>query len=123
MKVSVLAVAAALAMATPVAAVAQVSPAVTAPTPDEAALDRLVADYEAYLKSVDPLSASFEGDVEALARVPDLSRGFELAQRAPLEGVPGSSARHRPGRTFPLRTHQPRLPALQPAARGRGAGL
>jgi len=86
MKVSVLAVAAALAMATPVAAVAQVSPAVTAPTPDEAALDRLVADYEAYLKSVDPLSASFEGDVEALARVPDLSRGFELAQRAPLEG-------------------------------------
>ena len=87
MKISHLAVTALLIGAWPLAAAAQTapSPAVAAPSPADAALDALIADYEAYLKSVDPFSASSEGDVEAMARVPDLSREFELAQRAPLQ--------------------------------------
>lgn len=90
MKVSHLAVAAALALGAPAAALAQAaSPAeASRPSPStaDAALEQIVADYEAYQKSVDPLSASGEGDLEAMARVPDLSRAFELAQRAPMEG-------------------------------------
>lgn len=88
MKVSHLAVAAVLAMAAPVAGLAQTPPTAVAaaPTPADAALAQVVADYEAYLKSIDPMSASGEGDVEAMARVPDVSRDFELAQRAPMEG-------------------------------------
>ena len=90
MKVSHLAVAAALALGAPGIALAQAtSPAETsspAPSTADAALEQIVADYEAYLKSVDPTSASGEGDLEAMARVPDLSRAFELAQRAPMEG-------------------------------------
>lgn len=90
MKVSHLAVAAALALGAPGIALSQAaSPAETshpAPSTADAALEQIVADYEAYLKSVDPLSASGEGDLEAMARTPDLSRAFELAQRAPMEG-------------------------------------
>lgn len=90
MKVSHLAVAAALALGAPAAALAQAaSPAeASRPSPStaDAALEQIVADYEVYQKSVDPLSASGEGDLEAMARVPDLSRAFELAQRAPMEG-------------------------------------
>ncbi|WP_292069785.1 DUF885 domain-containing protein [Brevundimonas sp. UBA7534] len=90
MKVSHLAVAAALALGAPGIALAQAaSPAETsrpAPSTADAALEQIVADYEAYLKSVDPTSASGEGDLEAMARVPDLSRAFELTQRAPMEG-------------------------------------
>ncbi len=90
MKVSHLAVAAALALGAPGIALAQAtSPAETsspAPSTADAALEQIVADYEAYLKSVDPTSASGEGDLEAMARVPYLSRAFELAQRAPMEG-------------------------------------
>ena len=88
MKVSHLAVAAVLAMAAPVAGLAQTPPTAVAaaPTPADAALAQVVADYEAYLKSIDPMSASGEGDVEAMARVPDVSRDFELAQLAPMEG-------------------------------------
>ena len=90
MKVSHLAVAAALALGAPAAALSQAaSPAeASSPSPStaDAALEQIVADYEAYQKSVDPLSASGEGDLEAMARVPDLSRAFELAQRAPMEG-------------------------------------
>ena len=90
MKVSHLAVAAALALGAPGIALAQAAtPAETsrpAPSTADAALEQIVADYEAYLKSVDPLSASGEGDLEAMAHTPDLSRAFELAQRAPMEG-------------------------------------
>ncbi|MFN7108164.1 MAG: DUF885 domain-containing protein [Brevundimonas sp.] len=85
MKFSHLAVAALLASTSPLVAVAQTPPAAVAATPADAALNALVVDYETYLKAVDPLSASGEGDVEAMARLPDLSRDFELAQRAPLE--------------------------------------
>jgi len=85
MKFSHLAVAALLASTSPLVAVAQTPPAAVAATPADATLNALIVDYEAYLKSVDPFSASGEGDVEAMGRVPDLSRTFELAQRAPLE--------------------------------------
>ena len=85
MKFSHLAVAALLASTSPLVAVAQTPPAAVAATPADAALNALIVDYETYLKAVDPLSASGEGDVEAMGRLPDLSRAFELAQRAPLE--------------------------------------
>ncbi|WP_313447029.1 DUF885 domain-containing protein [Brevundimonas sp.] len=86
MKISYLAIAAMLAAGSPIAALAQTPPAAVAPAPADAALNAVIADYETYLKSVDPISAGGEGDVEAMSRVPDLSREFELAQRAPLEG-------------------------------------
>lgn len=85
MKFSHLAMAALLASISPLVAVAQTPPAAVAATPADAALNALIVDYETYLKAVDPLSASGEGDVEAMGRLPDLSRAFELAQRAPLE--------------------------------------
>lgn len=85
MKMSQLALAALIATASPTVVLAQTPPAV-APAPADAVLNALIADYETYLKAVDPFSASGEGDVEAMGRVPDLSRAFELAQRAPLEG-------------------------------------
>lgn len=86
MKISYLAIAAMLAAGSPITAVAQTPPAAVATAPADAALNAVIADYETYLKSVDPISASGEGDVEAMGRLPDLSRAFELAQRAPLEG-------------------------------------
>ena len=86
MKISYLAIAAMLAAGSPIAAAAQTPPAAVATAPADAALNAVIADYETYLKSVDPISAGGEGDVEAMGRVPDLSREFELAQRAPLEG-------------------------------------
>lgn len=85
MKFSHLAIAALLASASPLVVVAQTPPAEVAATPADTALNAVIADYETYLKSVDPFSASGEGDVEAMGRVPDLSREFELAQRAPIE--------------------------------------
>ena len=91
MKIIGLAVAAGLATAATGAAAApqaaQTGGPVTAPAtarPAEAALNALIADYETYLKAIDPFAAGGEGDVEAMGRVPDLSRAFELAQRAPL---------------------------------------
>ena len=86
MKISYLAIAAILAAGSPIAVVAQTLPAAVATAPADAALNAVIADYETYLRSVDPISAGGEGDVEAMGRVPDLSREFELAQRAPLEG-------------------------------------
>lgn len=96
MKISSLAVAALLAVAAPTVGLAQTIPSATAPSPADAALTQIVADYETYLKSVDPFSASTEGDVEAMARVPDLSRAFELAQRAPQQAFLGRFQAIRP---------------------------
>ncbi|NJC39785.1 uncharacterized protein (DUF885 family) [Brevundimonas alba] len=47
---------------------------------EDPALAAVLADYEVYLRANDPISAGFEGDREALARLPDVSRAFELAQ-------------------------------------------
>ena len=105
MKISYLAVAAMLAAGSPIAAMAQTPPAAVAAAPADAALNAVIADYETYLKSVDPISAGGEGDVEAMGRVPDLSREFELAQRAPLEGF--------------VR----RLAAIDPASLSHGGGI
>lgn len=88
MKISHLAVAAALfSGVAPLVSMAHTpSPSpVAAASPADAALNGLIADYETYLKTIDPFAASSEGDVAAMARVPDLGRAFELAQRAPLE--------------------------------------
>ncbi len=83
MKISHMALAALLASASPAFVLAQAASAAVA-APSDAALNVLIADYETYLKSVDPFSAGGEGDVEAMGRVPDLSRAFELAQRLSL---------------------------------------
>lgn len=53
---------------------------------DDPALAALLADYEAYLRANDPISAGMEGDREALSRLPDVSRAFELAQEPALKG-------------------------------------
>lgn len=50
------------------------------------ALASVLADYEAYLRSVDPITAGMEGDRAALSRLPDASRGFEVAQEPVLKG-------------------------------------
>ncbi|MDP2117524.1 MAG: DUF885 family protein, partial [Brevundimonas sp.] len=50
------------------------------------ALASVLADYEAYLRAVDPISAGMEGDRAALSRMPDSSRAFEEAQEPVLKG-------------------------------------
>ena len=40
---------------------------------DDAGLNRLVADFDAYALTQDPLTAGREGDRQALARLPDVS--------------------------------------------------
>ncbi|HEY0926589.1 DUF885 domain-containing protein [Brevundimonas sp.] len=50
------------------------------------ALASVLADYEAYLRSIDPISAGMEGDRAALGRLPDVSRAFEVAQEPMLKG-------------------------------------
>jgi uncharacterized protein (DUF885 family) len=49
------------------------------------ALARVLADYEAYLRQVDPVSAGMEGDKAAMSRLPDGSRAFEVAQEPMLK--------------------------------------
>lgn len=50
------------------------------------ALASVLADYEAYLRAADPISAGMEGDRAALSRLPDGSRAFEVAQEPVLKG-------------------------------------
>jgi uncharacterized protein (DUF885 family) len=61
------------------------TPAVTRNAQDPA-LAALLNDYEIYLRSVDPISAGMEGDRDALRRLPDASRAFEVAQEPALKG-------------------------------------
>lgn len=51
------------------------------------ALEQLLADYEAFLRLSDPIGAGFEGDRDALARLPDISRPAEMARRGQLQGL------------------------------------
>ena len=51
------------------------------------ALAGVLADYEAYLRHIDPISAGMEGDREALSRLPDPTRAGELARIAPLTAL------------------------------------
>lgn len=50
------------------------------------ALASVLADYETYLRAVDPINAGMEGDRAALSRLPDGSRAFEVAQEPVLRG-------------------------------------
>ena len=70
-------------------AAAAAPPVVAGPAPVQAeavrnaenpALASVLSDYEAYLRAVDPVSAGMEGDRGALARMPNTSRAFEVAQ-------------------------------------------
>ena len=78
--IAVLAAAAAPAMASPVQ-----TPAATVRNADGLNLAVVLSDYEAYLRTVDPVSAGMEGDRAALARLPDGSRAFEVAQEPVLK--------------------------------------
>ena len=80
-------VAAGLMLTTPNLALAQDTPAAASPAAArDARLAALIADYDAYLRANDPVAAGNDGDRAALSRLPDTSRAFELAQRAPLQG-------------------------------------
>ncbi|RZJ26699.1 MAG: DUF885 family protein, partial [Brevundimonas sp.] len=63
----------------------------TADTPvvrqaENATLAAILSDYEAYLRSIDPITAGMEGDRAAQGRLPDASRAFEVAQEPVLKG-------------------------------------
>lgn len=60
---------------TPTASVAQA---------ENLALASILADYEAYLRALDPITAGQEGDQAAKSRLPDPTRAFEEAQVQPL---------------------------------------
>jgi uncharacterized protein (DUF885 family) len=49
---------------------------------DDKPLNDLVADYEAYALGQDPIQAGREGDVKALARLPDASAGADALRRS-----------------------------------------
>lgn len=70
-------------------AMAQAAPAAAPATPPAAStrLAAVIADYEAYRMRVDPMTAAAEGDDTAFARLPDVSRAFELAQAAPMQAL------------------------------------
>jgi uncharacterized protein (DUF885 family) len=85
--IAVLAAAAAPVVASP--ALVQAEAAHNAENP---ALASVLADYEAYLRAVDPINAGMEGDRAALSRLPDGSRAFELAQEPVLRGFAGRLA-------------------------------
>lgn len=59
--------------------------AVSRATPN-AALASVLADYETYLRAVEPVTAGMEGDRAALSRLGDASREFEVAQEPVLKG-------------------------------------
>lgn len=87
MKIVIAAGAAALFAACAAPALAQSSaPAAAARQADDPALASILSDYEAYLRSVDPITAGMEGDRAALSRLSDASRAFELAQEPVLKG-------------------------------------
>ncbi len=83
----VIAVAAALfAAAAPAAAQTAPTGAEAARNAENPALASMLADYETYLRAVDPITAGMEGDRAALSRMYDASRAFEEAQEPVLKG-------------------------------------
>jgi uncharacterized protein (DUF885 family) len=74
------------AVAVPAAARTAAPPAPAARSAENPALASVLADYEAYLRAVDPITAGMEGDRAALSRLPDASRAFEVAQEPVLKG-------------------------------------
>jgi len=75
-----------LAAATPVVASPAMVRTEAVRNAQDPALAAVLADYEAYLRAVDPINAGMEGDRDALSRLPDGSRAFELAQEPVLKG-------------------------------------
>ncbi|MDI1279861.1 DUF885 family protein [Brevundimonas sp.] len=71
----------------PVLAAPIMAPDAPAATVADARLAGVLADYEAFLRANDPITAGFDGDREALSRLPDLSRAAELARRAPIRAL------------------------------------
>ncbi len=53
--------------------------------PEGEAFAQLEKDYEAYLRAEDPIGAGFDGDAEALARLPDATAEGEARRQAALE--------------------------------------
>ena len=80
------AVAVLTAAATPVFAGAAPVQAEAVRNAENPALAAVLADYETYLRAVDPINAGMEGDRAALSRLPDSSRAFEVAQEPVLRG-------------------------------------
>jgi uncharacterized protein (DUF885 family) len=75
-------------LATGLPVLAHTDPVVATPAPaTDARLAGLLADYEAYLRSVDPVTSGLDGDRAALSRLPDVSRTAELARLAPLRAL------------------------------------
>ena len=58
----------------------------SSPAPSRA-LAAVLRDYETHVRRTDPITAGQEGDDEALARLSDGSRAFELAQVRPLRAL------------------------------------
>ncbi|HZV84743.1 MAG TPA: DUF885 family protein [Brevundimonas sp.] len=85
---SVIAIGAAalLTVAAPAMAAPQQAPPAASRNADHPGLAAILADYEAYLRANDPVSAGMEGDREAQSRLPDVSRAFEVAQEPVLKG-------------------------------------
>ena len=74
------------AIAAPVAARPLLAQTEASRQADNPALASVLADYERYLRAADPISAGMEGDRDALSRMPDGSRAFEVAQEPVLKG-------------------------------------
>ncbi|QDH73976.1 DUF885 family protein [Brevundimonas sp. M20] len=87
MKTIILAASAAALLAVCAApAVAQTPPPAAVRQAENARLAAILSDYEAYLRSIDPITAGMEGDRAAQGRLPDASRAFEVAQEPVLKG-------------------------------------
>lgn len=84
MKIIGVCVAGLLASACMLPAPAQLAGPAAVRNAENPALADILADYEAYLRQVDPISAGMEGDKAALSRLPDNSRAFEVAQEPAL---------------------------------------
>ncbi|MBU1348131.1 MAG: DUF885 family protein [Alphaproteobacteria bacterium] len=80
----VAAVAGLLLSATAIPAAAQTPPTPPAATAESPALASIIADYDAWQLSLNPVQAAREGDQSAKARLSDRSRAAELARVEPL---------------------------------------
>ncbi|WP_292066585.1 DUF885 domain-containing protein [Brevundimonas sp. UBA7664] len=65
---------------------AQTTPPTAVRNAENPALASVLADYETWLRSVEPVTAGMEGDRAALSRLSDASRAFEEAQEPVLKG-------------------------------------
>ena len=88
---------AALTAAAPLAGPVRAQPAPAEAQAQDPALAAILADYEAFDRAQDPISAAREGDDEALAQLPDTSREAELARAETLRGFAARLAAIDPG--------------------------